>query len=219
MEDFKQISAALEDEDPVSRFGAVRWSLEIAPATCLDLALEELNLGMKGIVPPPFSCSSPDDLQMRRGSVSMNRSRFAMESVVRYLHASGDLLAQLIRVTLLRGERLGENCWQSDVTKALAKRQELTTVLDAFSRFVDSEPFRYSADACNRLKHRDWMPFRQWAHLQQDGGVVAGSAIGPFEHGGTRHAEVDILDLQDLAVRLQELGVAVVGRVATAAPC
>lgn len=48
----------------------------------------------------------------------------------------------------------------------------------------------YSADACNRLKHRDWMPFRQWARHKENGDVCcrwgSGSGVTPLVAGANR---------------------------------
>jgi hypothetical protein len=205
-DDFAAIAEAQGDDEALSKYGAVLWSLERAPKAGLDLAAEEQRLGMEGVVPGPFICTDLEALQGRRGSVSMARGRFAAESVVRYLHASGDLFGQLIRTALLRHTSLTEACTASDVRNATLKEPGLAAVSSAFDAYLESPAFVFAADATNRMKHRDWMPFRQWGRIVDSGGLESGSAVGPFRHGERAHQEVDLNGLRDHAAVLLDLG-------------
>ena len=216
-EEFVAVGKKLGDDDALSKYGAVLWSLERAPNVGLELAEEEQRLGMEGDVPAPFGCLDQELLQARRGLLSMNRGRFATESVVRYLHASGDLLGQLARTTLLRHTDLTESCGVQDVLAAVKRETELVEVAKSFEAFLASPAYRFAADASNRMKHRDWMPFRQWGRLAEDGRVESGSEVGPFEHAGRSHGEVDLRALRSHTNQLEELGAETVGAILAAA--
>jgi hypothetical protein len=214
---FVAVGEKLGDDDALSKYGAVLWSLERAPLVGLELAEEEQRLGIEGDIPAPLGCSDPELLQARRGSLNMNRGRFASESVLRYLHASGDLLGQLIRTTLLRHIDLTESCYAQGVLMAVKKEPRLAEVAQSFEAFLTSPAYRFAADASNRLKHRDWMPFRQWGRLVEDGGVTSGSGVGPFDHAGRLHDEADLPTLRGYAGTLAELGAATVAEILSAA--
>jgi hypothetical protein len=137
-DEFVAVGEKLGDDDALSKHGAVLWSLERAPNVGLALAEEEQRLGMEGDVPAPFGCLDQELLQARRGLLSMNRGRFASESVVRYLHASGDLLGQLIRTTLLRDTSLTQSCNARAVLNVVAEEPELIALAAAFDAFSAS---------------------------------------------------------------------------------
>ncbi len=216
-DEFVAVGEKLGDDDALSKYGAVLWSLERAPNVGLALAEEEQRLGMEGDIPAPFGCLDKELLQARRGLLSMNRGRFASESVVRYQHASGDLLGQLIRTTLLRQTSLTESCSAYDVLEAAHHEPALAEIASSFDAFLSSTAYRFTADASNRMKHRDWMPFRQWGRLTDDGRVESGSGVGPFEHAGRSHDEVNLPTLRGHADQLVELGAATVVAILAAA--
>jgi hypothetical protein len=229
----------LEKADPLEKFDALYWSLKKAPEVGLAMASQE-HQRLKATWDKPILAQiglnrltgdqrgqSQWEQQFDSVLQSFHRLRFAMESVVRYLHASGDLLAQLVNSCGLLSQPLGEEeCSLSRVKEKLlreaGKYPRLVSSLQAFS---DSAQFKYVAHACNRMKHRELMPIRLRYGREYDpygnrGKQIATACFDAFphidKHDKRNHEQVDLESLEKMAADLLRLGEQVVKEIVAA---
>ena len=187
-EAFTSIGTELGDADVPAKFHALFWSLEKAPEVGLAIAHQEHQHFKTTANRPDFlefalagTITTDQWEQIGSGFQSFYRLHFAMESVIRYLHASGDLLAQLVRACLLRESELTEeSCSLLSVVKTiLGETDHPKSLTESLVAYCTSDPFVYVTDACNRMKHRDLMRTRQTGRYADDGEVTAIPASTP----------------------------------------
>jgi len=227
----------LEKADPLEKFDALYWSLKKAPEVGLAMASQE-HQRLKATWDKPILAEIGLDRLTggQRGQSqweqfdsmlqSFHRLRFAMESVVRYLHASGDLLAQLVNSCGLLSQPLGEEeCSLSRVKKLLGEAEKYPGLDSSLQAFSDSAQFKYVADACNRMKHRELMPIRLMYGRDYDpygnrGKQIATACFDAFphidKHDKRNHEQVDLDSLEKMAADLLRLGEQVVKEIVAA---
>jgi hypothetical protein len=156
---------------------------------------------------------------------------FALESTVRYLHSSGDLLAQLVRTRfqLCENER---RCGTANMvdrnrgcTVCAVARPEYAPLLRVLGEYSHSPQYRYCVDATNRIKHRTMLPKEVSASLEwSTGDIHVGQCLSGFSHDGRRYSRTSLPTLVARTRRLRNLarpvvqalsGVIVVDRGAT----
>lgn len=199
-----QLLAVFQQRDSVdaqARLRAFVWSIRDAPAMGFYIALEASEQMEQG-----RHLLAPDLLQDTLRTFELTGfcfrlSRFANESVVRYLHASGDLLAQVVNGAL--NLRLTERtCSLEDARKKVRDVSE--TLADALDGIALSNEYSYVADVANRLKHRTLLPGSIKASLDDSrSGVRVVQQIGYFEHDGREHEVATVADLKSVARALQ----------------
>jgi hypothetical protein len=150
---------------------ALWWSLGQAPDTgysFMDAAGEQMRAaGGELDLDPPRAAA----LGYQLTTISMYQSRFARESVLRYLHASGDLLAMTVNTALSLGvpER---SCYLNVVIREADGEPRLGALAAILRELAESPEFKYAADATNRMKHRNYLPGSIKATLNDDGASV-----------------------------------------------
>jgi hypothetical protein len=190
----------------------LRWNLVEAPDVAFGLAKMAADwFEDAGFRPWPTSTSigecSQEVLAMKDAG---QLSRFALESGVRSLHSTGDLLAQLVRTSL----RLCD-CERCGLAQMLGSSRRCTCVVDQpeclrLSRvlhgFRGSPQFGYVEAVSNRLKHRNLVPHGIRAVKDGgSGGVVVSQGLSGFSHDGRRVRAANLVDLVKKAERIREL--------------
>lgn len=199
------------------RVEAVRWSLVEAPEVTIGLAAMGADwMKRAGETPWPDSCSKMGEHLLREYlSVwdAARLSRVALESTVRYAHASGDLLAQLVRTSLQScGDearcglarmvtREGRGC-----TKCSIAHPDNRTLSDYLAEYWRSPQYRYIQAADNRMKHRNLMLHGIRASLVPSvEEIVVRQWLTGFSHDGRQHRKTTLLMLTAKIRRLQTL--------------
>lgn len=204
------------------RASALSWSLVGAPDVAFELAQRAAEqMADAGSQPWPAD-ESQMGAHLAREFTAMRDagqlSRFALESGVRSLHSSGDLMAQLVRTSLLNCG--SERC--SLATMLDPKRQcqclivepQYARLTKALGRYRDSSPFRYVSAASNRLKHRNLIPSRIKALRDPaSGAVTVGQSLRGFSHNGRRVRAASLPGLRQRTDRHRLLACIVVAEI------
>jgi len=148
-----------------------------------------------------------------------NVSRFTMEGALRSLHSSGDLMAQLIRASLLPCQ--SEYCMLSTMMNPARQcscsidESRFSSLTAALTAYRDSPQYRYVAAATNRLKHRNLIGRHMSARRHPDTGIVTiDQILRGFSHDGRRVCAASLCDLRWRSDRLRLLACSVVGEIA-----
>jgi hypothetical protein len=189
------------NDDARSHLNALRWSLRDAPTVGLDFARAASDRMRQGrhLDDDPVRDAI---LNARLTEECFEQSRFALESTIRYLHAAGDLLAQLVNAVLPLGLVEGE----CDLSRALARLQSEAAhshLRSALQTLPASPQFAYVRDATNRMKHRNLMGASIGARVNDEGGVDVRQRLAAFEHDSRSHDEVAPKDIAAAAASLQ----------------
>ena len=200
-EGFEQ--AVLELNDPLEkrfkpdsqvRLRSLVWTLRDAPDVGLEIAHEVAETMKQG------RHMDDDPVQDMILTVQLmqacdQRSHFALESTIRYLHASGDLLAQMVNDAL--GLSLEESvCSLSRVLVPLSAVSTWSRIAGALRRFETSTEYRYVADATNRMKHRNAHRSTIRARVDDTGEVDVKQGLAPFEHSARSHDETEAAEIR-----------------------
>jgi hypothetical protein len=204
-----------ESPEPHGRLNGVVWTLRDAPSVGLaiaDEAVQRLELGSR-LLDEGDDLASDAYKSFVRTQDCYWRSQFALESSVRYLHSSADLLAQFINHALALNIPEAR-CDLSGVKGKLAAHVRYAAVEDALTRLSESEEFEYVADLANRSKHRRNAPGGIHAKLNDSGGVEVSKYLGAFEHGTRLHPKIEAEELAQKVESLQEMAARVLDLVA-----
>ena len=206
-----------EVPEPHARLNAVVWALQDAPTVGMAIAAEAAAC-MGRADPAPRGTSLEDDAlrSFLRSRDCFWRTRFALESTVRYLHSSADLLAQFINLVLALEIDEATKGMTAAICRKLAERDDCAAVITAFDRLRRSAEFEYIADLSNRSKHRRVTPGSIKASLNDGGGIDVSQHLGPFEFDMRQHPEIDPDQLAERISVLQDLTAAVLNGVADA---
>ena len=194
------------------RASALRWNLIGAPDVAFDVALSAAEqLANAGSQPWPMDASkmgahlTQEFLAMEDAGQA---SRFVLESGVRYLHSSGDLMAQVVRTSLLPCS--SEGCTLAAMLNperrctCLIGEQEYVRLTAALAKYRNSASFRYVTAASNRLKHRNLIPSRIAARRDPDSGdVMVGQLLSGFTHNAKRVRGANLTELSRKTDRLR----------------
>ena len=190
--------------DAQGRLAALEWSLGVAPETGSAFMLaagEQLKTGDQMLAP---DIEEDAWLKYVLTTACLNQSRFSRESVLRYLHASGDLLAQVVNSAL--DCRFTEG--QCSLVKVIAhtkNRPQLEALSSALQELPDAPEFKYVAAATNRMKHRNFLPGSIRASLGEDRTVNVTHSTGEFAHNQDAFAPSDLEELRSRADVLRGL--------------
>jgi hypothetical protein len=200
--DVRNALAARDATDRIRQVGAVEWSLCDAP---------EVGFALLETAGERFSACGTmqaDDLvedarlSFEEMKMSGQQSRFARESIIRYVHASGDLVAQVVNGAL--DDQLSErDCSLRRIAaklRTVSGSERLALAVDALR---ESVAYLYLDAACNRLKHRSVLPGGVSAVAEANEQRVAVThETGAFTHGD---AEFEVSDDRDLRRRVDEM--------------
>jgi hypothetical protein len=170
------------NEDAVGRLRALRWSLGEAPevgVSFMECAGEQMK-DVGRMLAPDLVEDALLSYELTKSCAS--QSRFSRESVLRYLHASGDLIAQVVNSALNCGIAEG-SCGLGKILRKVTGSLDGETLVEALTRFKDSDDFKYVAAATNRMKHRSFLPGSIKASLNEDWTSVSVTHVtGAFSH-------------------------------------
>jgi hypothetical protein len=206
----RQLDELLEgllELDARVRLTSLWWSLCDAPDVGLSIAREAAEQMKQG---QHMADDGVQDaiLTMRLISECHKRTAFAFESTIRYLHASGDLLAQLINDALQLKISEGQ-CSLSTALDALGDQSRWSSLAVALRRLKESSEFEFVADGTNRMKHRNSLRASIGARRDARGGLDVKQSLAAFEHD-TRHvtrshSESEVEQIRTIADTLQAL--------------
>lgn len=181
----EELQTALDasgNEDAKGRLSALHWSLGEAPevgVSFMECVGEQMQAGGRMLAPDLVEDAL---LSYDLTKSCAYQSRFSRESVLRYLHASGDLLAQVVNSARSCGIAEG-NCALGKVLRRVTGSPDGATLARELGRFKDSEEFKYVAAATNRMKHRSFLPGSITASLNEDWSSVSVAQVtGGFTH-------------------------------------
>lgn len=211
-----ELLEALEELGKKGAMGPLRgaqWSLDGAPDvgfTLADFAAENME-GGRHMLAPTLVEDALRNLQL--SDACFRQGRFARESIIRYLHASGDVLSQVVNAALDLGIR-EQRCSLHTVARDERVRAH-ESLCQALDDFEGSETYKYVADAANRMKHRTFLPGGIEAFVSEDGtAVTVNQATWAFEHNQVERPKTSLDDLHRQVDELRLAGARVLGEIA-----
>ena len=179
--------------DTQVRLCSLCWSLRDAPDIGLGIALDGAERMKQG--------RHMDDDLVRDAVLTVELmwecdqlSHFALESTIRYLHAAGDLLAQVIN-SALRLRLPERDCSLAKVQTKLCHEPRWSGLAASLSRFKTSSEYEYVTDGCNRTKHRNALKSNISARVEDGGGVDVRQSLAAFEHDARSHDETEAAEI------------------------
>lgn len=169
------------------------WSLRDAPNTGLRLAQDAAQQMKQG---QHLSDNPVEDamLNLALTTECYDQSRFALECAIRYLHAGGDLVAQIVNATLPVGIE-ESHCTLNRLVTSLNGEERRTDLVATLTALRDSAEFQYVQDAANRMKHRNLLYGGIGARRNDEGCVDVRQHLGAFDYGDRQHSRVQPNDI------------------------
>lgn len=181
------------------RLTSLLWTVQEAPDEGLRIAEEAAEQLKRG------RCMDEDlvqdaDKTFRLCVDCQRRTHFALESTVRYLHAAGDLVAQVVNDALVLEIGEGE-CTLKKVAKVVgavpvSDDGERSGVARALGRLRCSNDYRYVANATNRMKHRNALQSSVRAWVTENDEVDVRQHLSGFEHKGQIHDQTEAAEVR-----------------------
>jgi hypothetical protein len=185
------------------RLSSLAWAVHEAPEEGLGIvgeAAEQLKRGrhmdddlVKDVIKTALLCGE-----------CQRRTRFALESIVRYLHSGGDLVAQVVNDAL--GLGMSEvGCTLAQVVGAVSAQEERSGLSRALQGLRDSDDYRYVANAANHMKHRNALQSSVGAQVTEHDEVDVQQHLAGFEHNGKLYSEAEAAEIRSRVVGMRAL--------------
>jgi hypothetical protein len=200
LEDLREALALRNASEQVKRLGALEWSLADAPEVGFALLTSAGDrFGACGRMQADDFVEDAR-LSFEEMRTSGQHSRFARESIIRYGHASGDLLAQVVNGAV--GDLLSErDCSLSRLAQKLQADFAPHGLALAVDDFAGSPSFIWVDAACNRLKHRTILPGGVSAAVDEVSSKGAGRILVTHDTGAFVHNDAEFASSNDADLR------------------
>ena len=193
-----ELLQACRGPDSCVRLSSLAWTAQEAPEEGVRIAGEAAEQLKRGRYMDEDPVQDAFKTFLLCGECQ-RRTHFALESTVRYLHAAGDLVAQVVNDALILGIGEGQ-CNLAKVIQAVSADGEQRGVARALRQLKDSDDYRYVADATNRMKHRNALQSSVGAWVTEDDGVDVRQDLAGFEHNGEPH---DVAAAAEIRLRVE----------------